>query len=103
MPPLERRYPKEEFRRRGDAIYEQKVEPTLRPKDKGKLVAIDIDSGDFEIAKDELKACDRLRERKPEAQIWLKRVGSQYVFRTGYLVPVTDRSELEVEFEDAHE
>jgi hypothetical protein len=83
MPPVERRYPKKEFARRGDAIYEEKVAPALRPKDKGKLVAIDIDSGDYEIAADELKACDRLRERRPEAQIWLKRVGFPYVHRIG--------------------
>lgn len=29
----QRRYPKEEFGRRGDAIYEQKIRPHLKPRD----------------------------------------------------------------------
>ena len=55
MPGVERRYPKEEFARRGDAIYERVVAPRLSGRDKGKFVAIDIESGEYEIDKDELR------------------------------------------------
>ncbi len=79
----QRRYGKDEFAERGDAIYESKVRPQLKADDDGKFVAIDIESGMYEVDEDELKACDRLRARAPEAQIWLVRVGSPYLHRFG--------------------
>jgi hypothetical protein len=83
MSSTERRYNKEEFARRGDAIFESNVCPQLKPEDDGKFVAIDIESDAYEIDAEELPACDRLRARMPQAQIWLVRVGSQYVHRFG--------------------
>ena len=80
---VKRRYSKEEFAHRGDTLYESAVRPHLKPKDTGRFVALDIDSGEFEIANEELAACHRLRARKPEAQIWMVRVGSRYVHRFG--------------------
>jgi hypothetical protein len=79
----QRRYSKEEFARRGDAIYDRDVRPLLKPEDDGKLVAIDIESGAYEVDENELAAFDRLRARVPKAQIWLVRVGSRYVHRFG--------------------
>ena len=81
MSSTECRYDKEEFARRGDAILESDVRPHLKPEDDGKFVAIDIESGAYEIEADELAACDRLRARVPQAQVWLMRVGSKYVHR----------------------
>ena len=77
------RYSKEEFARRGDAIYEKDVRPHLNPKDDGKFAAIDIESGEFAIDADELKAGNKLRKRLPDAQIWMVRVGYRYVHRFG--------------------
>ena len=68
------RHSKEEFARRGDAIYE-KILPKLAPKDVGKFLAIDIDTGAYEIAADEMKAGDKLLARLPAAQIWMVRIG----------------------------
>jgi hypothetical protein len=78
-----RRYEKDEFARRGDAIYERDIAPHLKPADKGKFVAIDIETGEYEVAADELAACDGLRVRVPDAQAWLVRVGYPYVYRFG--------------------
>ena len=83
MASTQRRYGKEEFAHRGDTIYESAVRPHLKPEDEGRFVALDIDTSDFEIDDDELTACDRLRARLPEAQIWMVRVGSRYVHRFG--------------------
>jgi hypothetical protein len=83
MDSTQRRYSKEEFARRGDAIYEKEVRPRLRGEDEGKFVAIDIDSGRYEIDADELEAGARLRDRIPEAQIWVVRVGHHSVHRFG--------------------
>jgi hypothetical protein len=83
MPSTERRYSKEEFARRGDAIYDSDVRSRLKPEDDGKFVAIDIESAAYEIDDDELEAGDKLRARVPDAQIWIVRVGSPYVHRFG--------------------
>jgi hypothetical protein len=83
MSSVKRRYSKEEFARRGDAIYENDVRPQLKPADEGKFAAIDIDSGTFELDRDELKAGNKLRARIPEAQIWMVRVGHRSVHRIG--------------------
>ncbi len=83
MGSTKRRYSKEEFARRGDAIYENEVRPRLKTDDEGKFAAIDIESGMYEIDRDELKAGNRLRGRIPEAQIWMVRVGHRSVHRIG--------------------
>ena len=83
MASTKRRYPKEEIARRGDAIYETDVAPHLTADDKGKFVALDVDSGAYDIDADELAACHRLRDRFPDAQIWLVRVGSRSVYHFG--------------------
>jgi hypothetical protein len=77
------RYSKEEFARRGDAIYEKDIGPVVEADNKGKFVAIDIETGAFEPAADELAASDRLLARVPTAQVWLRRVGSRYARRFG--------------------
>lgn len=83
MRPSGPRYPKEEFARRGDEIFERDISPRLTQEDQGKFVLIDIESGDYEVDADEIAASDRLRARRPDAQPWLRRVGSRYVYRLG--------------------
>jgi len=83
MATTKRRYSKDEFARRGDAIYKKDVRPQLPPDDVGKFAAIDIESGMFEVDADELRACRKLRARIPDAQIWMVRVGYRAVHRFG--------------------
>ena len=83
MPVKYPRYSMEEFHRRGDEIYERDIRPRLGPKDQDKFVAIDIESGKYVMAADESSASHRLRDRVPDAQIWLLRVGTRYVHRFG--------------------
>lgn len=79
----ERRYSREEIASRGDTLYETAVRPRLSPENDGMLVVIDVESGDFVVDKDELGAFQRLRSQRPQAQIWLRRVGSTHVHRFG--------------------
>jgi hypothetical protein len=77
------RYSKEEFARRGEEIYKRDIEPLLRQSDGDRFVAIDIETGQYEIAPDETTASDRLLARVPGAQTWVRRVGSPYIRRFG--------------------
>lgn len=74
----------EEFARRGDEIYDRHILPQLGPEDQGKVVAIDVQTGDYEVDADEIAAGDRLRARHPEALFWFRRVGSPYLYRFGH-------------------
>lgn len=77
------RYSKEENARKGIAIYEQRIRPQIETGNHGKIVAIDVDSGTFELAEDTLTATDKLLLRSPDAQIWVVRIGHQGVHRFG--------------------
>jgi hypothetical protein len=79
MPLRQRRYSKEEFARRGDEIYERVIKPLTKQEHRGKFVAIDIESGDWEMADEEMAASDRLIERKPDAQVWIVRIGFRHM------------------------
>ena len=78
------RYSKEEFARRGQALYERQVRPQVEESNIGRIVAIDIETGEFEIRDDALAASDRLFARCPEAQPWLVRIGHRAVHRFGH-------------------
>lgn len=80
------RYESKEYARRGDEIYDRCVKPTLQPGDSDKFVLIDIESDDFEITEDELAGSERLLARRPDAQIWIARVGHRAAYRIGYRV-----------------
>jgi hypothetical protein len=69
------RYDREVVAQRGTEIYQRVVKPQLQPEDKGRLVAIDVETGAFEVADTMIEACRRLRERYPDAQIWGVRAG----------------------------
>ncbi len=77
------RYSKEEFARRGNEIYQSQVRPQVEEGNYGKIVAIDIETGAFELAKDTMTASDRLLDRCPDAQIWCVRIGHRGVHRFG--------------------
>ena len=67
----------------GTAIYKSKILPTLQPEDKGKVVVIDVRSGDYEIDREDITALLRLLERRPNAYTWAERVGHPAVYYMG--------------------
>jgi hypothetical protein len=75
MPNTEPRRTPEELARLGAELLERRVRPSLRPEDDGKFVAIDVESGAFEVDEDEHAAVSRLHGRVPGAQVWLVRAG----------------------------
>jgi hypothetical protein len=51
-------------------LYEGKIRSLVEAENQDKIVAIDVESGEFELGEDTIVACDRLLERLPEAVIW---------------------------------
>jgi hypothetical protein len=62
-------------------VFERSVRPALRPEDGGKFVAIDIDTGEYELDKDDYAAVTWLRKRRPSAEVWLGQVGQPAAYR----------------------
>ncbi len=58
----------------GKAMYEE-VRGELEATQKGKVVVIDVLSGDYEIGDNDLDATLRMFERRPNALTWGERVG----------------------------
>ena len=83
MAVLEPRYSKEEFAQRGQAIYERDIRPHLAAGDEGKFVAVDVETGAYELDRDDYTATEHLLARHPRAQIWLCRVGQRAAYRIG--------------------
>lgn len=77
------RYSKEEFARWGNALYEAHIRPRVEMGNQGKVVAIDIETGAFEVDDTPIVATDRLYERYPNAQPWVLRIGGRSLYRFG--------------------
>jgi hypothetical protein len=83
------RYSPEETAQRGDEIYDRDVRPHMQPEDFGKVVAIDIETGAHAIGENAVAASKQVLAQRPEAQIWLVRVGHRALHRIG---PQTKRN-----------
>ncbi len=69
------RHSKEEAFRCGREWYLSIIRPKLGPEHKGKYVAIDFETGDYETADESLSAAHALIARKPNVEIWMERIG----------------------------
>ncbi len=76
-------YTTEEVVQRGREIYERRIRRWVEPLHKGKFIVIDITTGDYEIAGDDLEASDRMVERNPDAILYGTRIRERAAYRIG--------------------
>jgi hypothetical protein len=76
---------------RGAEIYDRDIRPRVEPGNEGKIVAIDVGSGDYELGESVVATSDRLLARCPDAQIWFVRVGHPAVYRIGRKLQLAGR------------
>lgn len=67
----------------GERIYRERLRAVLEPAHNGRCVAIDVDSGDYEVDADALAALDRAEARHPKGGFFLGRVGQDSFVRIG--------------------
>lgn len=78
------RFSSEEIARRGEELYQQQIRGVVETDENiGKIVGIDIETGEYEIAELGLEAANRLRSRHPDAAIFAVRVGYDAVYSLG--------------------
>ncbi len=83
MATRQRRYSKEELAKRGQTLYNDRIRQQVEAGNKGKIVAIDIETGAFEVDNNVLPATNRLFQRHPNAQPWVIRIGYRAVYHFG--------------------
>ena len=79
----QRRYSKEELARRGQELYKSGIQQQVEVGNDGKIVAIDIETGAFEVDENIVPATNRLFEQYPDAQPWVIRIGHRAVYHFG--------------------
>jgi hypothetical protein len=68
------RYTPSEIIRRGQELYERDIRAAVEVH-RGKMLAVDIDSGQYAFDDDSITAFDRLKAKVPNATIYLLRIG----------------------------
>ncbi len=76
-------YSREETARCGQELYERDIRPQVEAGHPGEFAAIDIETGEYALSKDDFAATEALLARQPQAQIWLVRVGHATTYRIG--------------------
>jgi hypothetical protein len=79
----QRRYSKEEIARRGQELYESQIRAKIEAENLNRIVAIDIETGAFEVADNVLTATNTLFTQYPDAQPWVIRIGHRAVYHFG--------------------
>jgi hypothetical protein len=72
-----------EIVRRGQEIYEQRLRSLLEPGNEGRLLVIDVDTGDYALGEDMLEIADRLHAERPAAPLYTMRIGFPFTDRLG--------------------
>ena len=70
------RLSREEVGQRGEALYEQKIRANVETEENiGKMVIIDVETGEYEIDERGLAPARLLQSRRPNAALYGKRIG----------------------------
>jgi len=72
-----------ELARRGQAYYDTHLREKLEPEHEGKFLALDVESGDYEMDSDEMAAIQRVRARHPNSLFYVLRIGYRAAHRIG--------------------
>jgi hypothetical protein len=73
----------EDVAQRGKAHYEE-LRPQIEAADNiGKIIAIEINTGDYAIGDDLLETSLRLKATHPDAEMWAERIGFNAVYAVG--------------------
>jgi hypothetical protein len=66
-----------------NALFEQRIKPLVVNENPDDFLAIDIVSGDYEVAADDLTPSATLRARHQDSRIFLRRVGDECAYTVG--------------------
>jgi hypothetical protein len=74
----------DEVARRGEDLYDREIRARVETDDNvGRIISIDVETGDYEVGDDPLETGQRIQSRHPGAPIWTKRIGYNAVYAVG--------------------
>jgi hypothetical protein len=75
----------EEIARRGEELYQQHIRAKVEADDRniGKIIVIDVKTGEYEIDDSGIAAIGRLRAKRPDAEPYAMRIGYDAVYGFG--------------------
>jgi hypothetical protein len=77
------KYSPEEVELRGEEIYHTQIRDKVEAGNTGKFVVIDIETGLFEVDRDDLAATQRLLAQRPDAAVYGIRIGYPTAYTLG--------------------
>lgn len=80
-----------EIAERGEALFQQEIRSELDPNTHGKFLVLDVETGEYEIDRDELAALKRARAKRPGAPLYVLRVGYATAYRIGRHTAIAPR------------
>ncbi len=85
------RYTAQEVARRGKVLYERRICPEAEHEHEGRFLVVDVESGEYALADDELAAFDLAREKTLEGVLYLIRIGRPAAHHLGTGAPRAPR------------
>jgi len=76
-------YTNDEIVRIGQDRYERELRGSVEGPHKGEFLAMDIETGDYEIDREDIAAIKRIKTRRPDAVLYILRVGHPTAYRLG--------------------
>ncbi len=75
---------REEIAQRGRELYQRNIRAQVETASNiGKIIAIDLNTSAYEIDKDFIAACARLKAHYPDTATWVGRIGYDAVYAIG--------------------
>lgn len=68
---------------RGRLLYEEKLRALLEPKERGRYLVLNVETGDFEIGDDALTPSETMRLRFPGTLLYALRIGHPAMLQRG--------------------
>ena len=87
---LQKQYTNEEIARLGNDLYNRQIRDQVMPQQKGKFLVLDLESGDYAIDEDDLRAEEILRIRRPMGIFFGLRIGYKSAYTlSGHMIEET--------------
>lgn len=85
------RFPGDEISRIGEELYETKIRSLVETEGNiGRLISIDIETGEYELGDGLLEASSRIIQRHPDAAIYTARISYDAVLAVGGTISRTE-------------
>lgn len=80
--PTQAKLPPDEVAAQGEAWYE-KIKDQVEPTEFGRYLAVNVQTGEYEVGDDFIVPTERLLARNPDAELYALRIGYRAIGRIG--------------------